>query len=104
MVRTRSALLLMLLAGLALAGLLAISLVVAAQGDGGYDLSWWTVDGGGGTSKSDAFALSGTLGQAEASTWRGGGYTLTGGFWGGEGQASGEKLWIYLPLVVREQP
>lgn len=95
---------LMLLAGLALAGLLAISLAVAAQGDGGYDLSWWTVEGGGGTSKAHAFSLSGTLGQAEAATWRGGGYTLAGGFWGGEVQSSGENNWIYLPLVLRGQP
>jgi hypothetical protein len=104
MKRTRSALLLALLAGLALAGLLAVSLGVAAQRDGGYDLSWWTVDGGGGTSRADAFALSGTLGQTEARTWQGGGYALSGGFWSGGEQAPGDKYRIYLPLVVRGRP
>jgi len=58
----------------------------AALAAGSYDLSWWTVDGGGGTSRGNGYTLNGTLGQPDAGTLTsGGGYTLAGGFWhGGE--------------------
>jgi hypothetical protein len=70
----------------------------SAADSAGYMLSWWTVDGGGVTfAKSDGYALGGTVGQPDASVWRGEGYTLAGGFWGG---AMGEYR-IYLPLVLR---
>jgi len=65
----------------------------------GYDLSWWTVDGGGGTlsDASSGYTLSGTAGQPDAANWQGQGYSLAGGFWGG---AVVEYL-VYLPLVLR---
>ena len=56
---------------------------VLAQSGGGYDLSWNTVDGGGGTSNGGTYELSGTIGQTDAGTMTGGTYTLEGGFWGG---------------------
>ena len=63
-----------------------------------YDLSWWTVDGGGGTLTGDGpYTLSGTAGQPEAAVWSGETYTLAGGFWGG---ALGGYA-VYLPLVLR---
>ena len=73
--------------------------VVASIADGGYDLSWWTVDGGGGTlsDASSGYTLSGTAGQPDAATWQDQGYSLAGGFWGG---AVVEYL-VYLPLVLR---
>src|SRR5271157_6306975 len=46
-----------------------------------YDLSWFTVAGGGGTSTGGVYSVSGTIGQADAGTLSGGVYTLTGGFW-----------------------
>ena len=50
-----------------------------------YDLSWWTVDGGGAMfSTGGPFELGGTIGQPDAQTapvMTGGGYVLTGGFW-----------------------
>jgi hypothetical protein len=45
--------------------------------------------------------LGGTIGQADAGTLNGGGYTLGGGFWGG-GVVIGQHS-IYLPLVVRHR-
>ena len=77
--------------------LLAVSAVlVNAQSGGGYDLSWNTFDGGGGTSSGGSYSLSGTIGQADAGQMSGGGYTLNGGYWeGGSSQA------VYLPLTVR---
>jgi hypothetical protein len=64
----------------------------------GYELSWWTVDGGGHTQLSaGGYALGGTVGQPDAGVLAGPGYTLVGGFWGG---AAPEYL-VYLPAVVR---
>jgi hypothetical protein len=66
----------------------------------GYDLSWWTVDGGGGSVSDEAssYALGSTLGQPDAVGWEGSRYTLTGGFWSGALVAYG----TYLPLVLRD--
>ena len=48
----------------------------------GYDLSWWTADGGGGTwSSGGGLALGGTAGQPDAGDHTGGPYSLQGGFW-----------------------
>jgi hypothetical protein len=66
-----------------LVALLVLVSVVLAQG--GYDLSWFTVDGGGGSSSGDPYALSGTIGQPDAGMLSGGSYTLAGGFWAGAG-------------------
>ena len=48
-----------------------------------FDISWYTIDAGGGTSAGGAFQLSGTIGQHDAGVMSGGQYTLTGGFWSG---------------------
>ena len=61
--------------------LLGVTGTVSAQG--GYDLSWWTINGGGDTSTGGNYSLSGTLGQPEVEVLSGGSYTLYGGFWGG---------------------
>ena len=53
--------------------------------DGTFDLSWHTVDGGGGTSSAASFELSGTIGQTDAGTLAGGTFELAGGFWMGGG-------------------
>ena len=50
----------------------------------GFDLSWNTVDGGGGTSSGGGFELTGTTGQADAGVlMTGGTFELSGGFWAG---------------------
>lgn len=59
--------------------ILTISGLVAAQG--GYMLTWYTVDGGGGVSGGGGYTLHGTNGQPDAGTLSGGGYDLAGGFW-----------------------
>ena len=85
---------------LVLAALLLPAAVALAQTGGEYDLTWWTVDGGGGTVASGGYTLAGTAGQPEAGAiLAGGDYTLVGGFWPG-GAAAGYKL--YLPLVLRQ--
>lgn len=65
-----------------------------------YDLSWWTVDGGGITfAEGGDYSLGGTAGQPDAGVLAGGNYTLDGGFW--KGGAAAALYRIYLPLVVR---
>ncbi len=76
---------------------LALTALALAQSGGGFDLTWNTVDGGGGESAGDSYSLSGTIGQAEAGVMSGGSYTLSGGFWGG---ASAVNL-LHLPLIQR---
>jgi hypothetical protein len=92
---------------LALVLLLLAGVALAQGGDGapagpgsGYELSWWTVEGGGGTlTSAQGHTLKGAIGQPGAGLLAGGDYTLAGGFWGG-----GEPALIhpvYLPLVLR---
>lgn len=47
-----------------------------------YRIDWFTVDGGG-AGRSGDYSITGTIGQADASTTTltGGQYSLTGGFW-----------------------
>jgi hypothetical protein len=93
--------LLLLLLGVG-ALLLSVGLVGLAQD--GYELAWWTVDGGGHTySAGGGYELGGTIGQPDAGVLAGGGYTLGGGFWQG-GEAVGKMIRVYLPLVLRQAP
>jgi hypothetical protein len=56
------------------------ALVARAQTN--YTIDWYTIDGGGGTSTGGVYAVSGTIGQPDASgAMTGGNYSLTGGFW-----------------------
>jgi hypothetical protein len=53
-----------------------------AQSGGQFDLSWSTIDNGGGASSGGQFTVTGTAGQPDASTpLTGGQFSLTGGFW-----------------------
>jgi hypothetical protein len=47
-----------------------------------YSIDWYKIAGGGGTSTGAVYAISGTIGQPDASgALTGGNYSLTGGFW-----------------------
>jgi hypothetical protein len=47
-----------------------------------YSIDWYKIAGGGGTSTGGTYAVSGTIGQPDASgAMTGGNYSLTGGFW-----------------------
>ena len=72
--------------------------VALAQTGGLYDLSWHTIDGGGGTSTGSNYTVSGTIGQFDAgtTTLSGGNFTVSGGFWSANTQYK-----IYLPLVLK---
>ena len=60
-------------------------LVIAtmAQAAGPYQIDWYTIDGGGGTSNGGPYTLTGTIGQPDADWCVGGLYELLGGFWPG---------------------
>lgn len=77
---------------------LALSRPASAELAGGYEISWHTVDGGGGTSTGGAYTLDGTIGQHDAGSQSGGGYVLAGGFWAGLASA---LYSLFLPLVTR---
>jgi hypothetical protein len=95
MIRRNSFAPLALLVGLAVFA--AVTTVVIARaadsGEGGiagptYDLTWHTIDGGGGTSSSVApnYEVTGTIGQPDAgAAMTAPGYELVGGFWAAGG-------------------
>ncbi len=66
-----------------LTGLLLVASPVLAMSGGDYEISWSTIDGGGGRSSGGDFALVGTIGQPDAGDMSGGDYELSGGFWPG---------------------
>jgi hypothetical protein len=78
---------------------LATGATALAQTGGGYDLTWNTIDGGGGVSLSGGYMVSGAIGQPEAGEVFGGGYRLQGGFW--DGAAVEDPYAFYLPLIMR---
>lgn len=53
---------------------------LARKGSIAFELSWFSIDGGGGGLSGHGFALNGTFGQADAGTASGGGFVLVGGF------------------------
>src|SRR5207248_2554159 len=48
-----------------------------------YSIDWFTIDGGGGTSTGSVYAVSGTVGQADANPQplSSGNFSVVGGFW-----------------------
>jgi len=87
--------------GLALAICLMLSLTAWVAAQEGYELSWWTADGGGQTfSTGGGYSLGGTTGQPDAGVMSGPGYTLAGGFWSGRTTI----YRVYLPLALRDSP
>ena len=81
-----------------LAAIILATSAALAQTGGGYDLTWSTIDGGGGNSAGGGYQLAGTFGQPDVGTTLSNGvYSLSGGFWGGA--ATGTR--VYLPLTKR---
>lgn len=63
------------------ATLLVGAAALVAQTGGDYELSWWTVDGGGAYSRDGVYGVAGTIGQPDVGISLGGAYSLRGGFW-----------------------
>lgn len=65
-------------------GLVALAMACAAPASlaQAFDLSWFTIDGGGAVlSTGGVFELGGTIGQPDAGVMTGGSFELVGGFW-----------------------
>jgi len=61
------------------AGVFGLAGMALAQN---YTVDWYKTSGGGGTSTSGVYSVSGTIGQHDAGgSMTGGNYSLTGGFW-----------------------
>ncbi len=69
----------------------------AAQSGGTYTITWYTIDGGGGTVSGGTYTLTGTIGQPDAGVLSGGVYTLAGGFWNALSGAGN----LFLPFIKR---
>ncbi|MCG3128469.1 MAG: hypothetical protein CHACPFDD_03358 [Phycisphaerae bacterium] len=69
------------------AAIAALITTVSTASSQTYDINWYTIDGGGGTSSGGTFVLSGTIGQPDANSpaapMTGGTFELVGGFWNG---------------------
>jgi hypothetical protein len=78
------------------------AVTTVAQSGNGYEITRWTVDGGGGGSSAGGnYTLAGTIGQPDAGpALTGSGYVLAGGFWGVGATA---RHRIYLPLLLRQE-
>lgn len=82
--------------------IIGVSAAFAATNDD-FELSWFTMDGGGGTSSGGDFSLSGTIGQPDAGSMSNDGFSLEGGFWAPSFDPTVEPsdYEIYLPLLMK---
>jgi hypothetical protein len=74
---------------------------VLAQSGGSYDLTWSSLNGGGGEASGGSWALISTVGQGEAGALHGGSYTLSGGFLAGMSSPPPANDRVYLPVILR---
>ena len=63
--------------------IILLMILAASAASGQYELTWSTIDGGGGQSSGGQYVLTGTIGQPDAGYSEGGNYELLGGFWPG---------------------
>ena len=64
-------------------GIILMTMFLTSTAIAEYELSWYTIDGGGGRSIGGPYDLVGTIGQPDAAYSTGGSYELLGGFWPG---------------------
>jgi hypothetical protein len=76
-------------------GLLIFLAIATSSQAQSYEITWWVVGGGGGTSIGGDYTLSGTVGQSDTGRVSGGSYSIDGGFWGPLA-----SYYLYLPLVL----
>jgi hypothetical protein len=83
--------------------LLSAGLVLVVEGAApSWEIPRFVIAGGGGSSGTRVFALTGTIGQAVVGRGSGGIYSVCSGFWGGPCDEAGSlPNRIYLPLVLR---
>lgn len=80
------------------------SQAIDAQSGGGYELTWTSINAGGGEMTGGAYSLVSTIGQPEAGAMQSGGaYSLNGGVVdaGSSGQTTPGVQQTFLPLIWR---
>ena len=80
------------------------SSIVFSQSGGGYELTWTSIDAGGGAMTGGAYSLVSSIGQPEVGTTQnGGGYSLNGGVVdaGSSGMTPAGEQRVLLPLLSR---
>jgi hypothetical protein len=86
----------------AAAGALAFDAIFAQTG-GVFDLSWGSIDGGGGLSTGSGYSLAAVVGQHDAQSSTGGPYRVDGGVLAAEyGPPISHK--DYVPNAARDAP
>ncbi|MCB0036491.1 MAG: hypothetical protein KDE51_20805 [Anaerolineales bacterium] len=78
-------------------GLLLLLAAAALSAPTEIGISWWSIDGGGGSSAGGRYALSGSIGQPDAGFQSGSRFSTTGGFW----SLTDGTTELYLPVVIR---
>ena len=75
-------------AGIGILAVITVSAFAQITGPATFDLSWNTIDCGGGASAGGQFELAGTIGQHDATpgAMAGGPFEVIGGFWAGVDQ------------------
>ncbi len=63
------------------AALTATLAIFPAAAQAQFQIDWYTIDSGGGTSSGGVFTLAGTIGQPDAAASAGGPFQCNGGFW-----------------------
>jgi len=64
-------------------GIILLTMSLSSTASAEYELSWYTIDGGGGRSSGGPYELLGTIAQPDAAYSAGGNYELLGGFLSG---------------------
>lgn len=72
-----------------------------AQTGGTYELTWSTIDDGGGTSTGGTFSLDGTIGQPDTGVMSGGAYSLGSGFWAFATNVVNSAQKLFLPMILK---
>ena len=85
---------------LVVAALTSFGYQAFAQGSAGFEIPWYTFDGGGGQSQGARFTVSGTIGQPDAGYASDGAYAAHGGFWSWLGSLVLEEL--HLPMILKD--
>jgi hypothetical protein len=86
---------------LLIAILLLVSIPAAQADPQAYDLSWWSIDSGGGQTSGGVYNLQGVAGQPDAGILLGGNFSLSSGYLSGTANLFPTQQNLFLPLVFR---
>lgn len=75
-------------------------ITISAIAQTGYEIDWYSSDGGGTVSNGGEYSISGIAGQPDAGYVESGNYSIAGGFFSGSALTSTE-IFIFLPLLTR---